>query len=127
MNATVDLVFVLIIVFQLKHFAADYLFQYNYMLKKVSPSWDFIAPLSLHCFVHAFLTLLICLYFTPHLWWISIIDFVIHFFVDRFRSGPRYLGRFKDPHTSLFWWILGADQMVHHLTHIAIIWYMINN
>jgi hypothetical protein len=124
MAATIETVFVLMIVFQVKHFAADYIFQYNYMLKKVSPGWDFLIPLVLHCFVHSFLTLLICLFFTPHLWWLSLVDFVIHFFLDRLRSGPRYLGRFKDPHKSIFWWILGADQMLHHLTHIGLTWYM---
>lgn len=125
MTPTIETVFMLMIVFQVKHFAADYIFQYNYMLKKVSPGWDFLVPLLLHCFVHSLLTLIICLIFTPHLWWLSLVDFVIHFFLDRLRSGPRYLGRFKDPHKSIFWWILGADQMMHHLTHIWLTWYMI--
>lgn len=127
MTATIEYIFILMVVFQLKHFAADYIFQYNYMLKKVSPGWEFLAPLVLHCGVHAILTLFICFYFTPHLWWLALVDFTIHFFLDRFRSGPRYLGRFKDPNKSIFWWILGGDQLAHHLTHIWIVWYMIHH
>ncbi len=127
MTATIEWVFILMIIFQLKHFAADYIFQYNYMLKKVSPGWEFLVPLILHCTVHAALTLLICICVAPHLWWIALVDFSVHFFLDRFRSGPRYLGRYKDPHKSIFWWILGFDQMAHHLTHIWIVWYIINH
>ena len=118
----IELVFTLMIVFQLKHFAADYLFQHNYMLKKVSPHWDFVGPLTLHCAVHGLMTLFIVMYFNSSLWWLGVADFTIHFLLDRLRSGPNYLGRFKDINTSLFWWILGADQMLHHLTHIGIIW-----
>ena len=127
MTSTIETVFILMIIFQVKHFAADYIFQYNYMLKKVSPRWDFLVPLVLHCSVHSFLTLVVCLVFKPHLWWLSLVDFIIHFFLDRLRSGPRYFGRFKDLNKSIFWWILGADQMLHHLTHIGLIWYMIHH
>lgn len=127
MTNGVDMVFILMVVFQLKHFAADYLFQHNYMLKKVSPEWDFVGPLALHCAVHGIMTLLICLYFNPSLWWLGLVDFSIHFFLDRLRSGPNYLGRFKNINTSSFWWVLGADQMMHHLTHIGIIWYIVKS
>ncbi len=127
MTPTKESIFILMIVFQLKHFAADYIFQYNYMLRKVSPKWDFIGPLALHCAVHGVLTLGICLYYKPQLWWLGVADFTIHFFLDRLRSGPNYLGRYKDIHQSIFWWILGADQMFHHLTHIWIIWVLIQN
>ena len=127
MTATVETVFVLMIAFQFKQFAADYLFQYNYMLKKVRPGWEFVPPLTLHCAVHAFITLLICLNFAPQFSWMALIDFSIHFVIDHFRSGPRYIGRFNDPHQSIYWWILGADQMAHHLTHIGIVWYIITH
>jgi hypothetical protein len=127
MDTALENIFILLVVFQLKHFLADFLFQHNYMLKKVRPNWNFIAPLALHCFVHATLTLVICLVFNYKLAWLAVADFAIHFFMDRFRSGPRYLGRFNDPHTSIFWWVLGADQMIHHLTHIWIIWYLVTH
>lgn len=118
-------IFILLIVFQLKHFLADFIFQHHYMLKKVRAGWDFLGPLALHCSVHALLTLMICLLYNYKLAWLAAVDFGVHFLLDRFRSGPRYLGRFNDPTTSTFWWILGADQMFHHLTHIAVIWYIV--
>lgn len=127
MSKELTTVFILFTVYQLKHFLADYIFQHNYMLKKIRPGWDFITPLALHCAVHAGLTLLICLFFRPELWWLSLLDFVIHFVMDRLRSGPKYLGRFNDVNQSIFWWILGLDQMVHHLSHILIIWIMMQS
>lgn len=126
-TATVHQIFVLFVVFQIKHFIADFPLQFPYMLKKVSHGWDFIVPLSTHCGVHALLTLLICLLTVPHLWWLAGLDFAVHFAMDRLKSGPRYLGRFNDVHRSAFWISLGFDQMVHHLTHLYIIWMIVAN
>jgi len=94
------------------------------MLKKVLPGWDFFLPLTVHCAVHGLLALAILLYYTPHLWWLSLVDFVVHFIMDRIKSGPRYLGRFDDKSKPGYWNAFGLDQMVHHLTSIFIIWWM---
>ncbi len=125
MSQEVQTIFTLVVIYQFKHFLADYLFQHNYMLKKIRPDWDFIWPLALHCTVHAVFTLSICLFYRPELWWLAFLDFGIHFITDRFRSGPTYLGRFNDINQSIFWWILGFDQMIHHLTHLLIIWMLL--
>jgi len=117
--------FVLLAIYQFKHFIADFILQNNYMLKKIRPGWDFILPLALHCLLHAVLTLLICLYYRPSLWWLALVDFGVHFATDRFRSGPRYLGRYNDVHQTIFWWILGLDQLIHHLTHLWIVWMIV--
>lgn len=114
------------VVFQLKHFIADFPLQREYMLKKVSPNWDFLLPLSLHSAVHAVLTLSICMVVNPSLWWLAIADFVIHFLMDRIKSGPRYLGRFNDRNRPGFWNALGFDQMIHHLTHLWIVWVLVS-
>ncbi len=122
LDSQVSLIFILMAIYQVKHFLADYLFQHNYMLKKIRPDWDFMGPLALHCCVHAGLTLSICLYFRADMWWLAMVDFGLHFFMDRLRSGPKYLGRYNDINQSIFWWILGFDQMIHHLTHLLLIW-----
>jgi hypothetical protein len=115
----------LLVIFQIKHFLADFPLQRQYMLRKFSPGWDFILPLSLHCLVHAVITLTICLIFNAQLWWLAIFDFVVHFIMDRIKSGPRYLGRYSDMHTQSFWIAMGFDQMVHHLTHLYIVWVLV--
>lgn len=120
-------IFVLLVVFQLKHFIADFPLQREYMLRKVSPRWDFVLPLSLHAGVHGALTLAIAVYVNNSLWWLAFADFAIHFVMDRIKSGPRYLGRFNDKNRAGFWNALGIDQMVHHLTHIWIIWMLVTH
>lgn len=122
MDFPVEKLFSLLVLFQIKHFIADFPLQREYMLKKAMPGWNFLLPLSLHCSVHAFLTLLITLYVNPSLWWLALVDFGIHFTMDRIKSGPRYLGRFNDRNKPGFWNALGFDQMIHHLTHYSIIY-----
>ena len=114
--------FLLLVVFQIKHFLADFPLQFPYMLRKFRPGWDFVLPLTMHCLVHSALTLLIVLCLDWHLWWLALLDFVTHFIMDRIKSGPRYLGRFKDSTTTVYWVSFGFDQMVHHLTHMLIVW-----
>lgn len=121
------MVFLLLVIFQLKHFLADFPFQTQYMLKKTLAEWAFVIPLGVHCSIHAAMTFGIMLYFAPHLWWLALCDFAIHFIMDRIKSGPKYLGRFNNPSRTSFWVSLGFDQMVHHLTHIWIIWYMLTH
>lgn len=85
---------------------------------------------------------------------LAMFDLVVHFTMDRIKASPEVLGRFKplfgkdfmeakaladDPRfderriegrkllksNTLFWWSLGFDQMVHHLTHYAIIYFIV--
>lgn len=144
-------VLTLLLVYQLKHFLADYPLQGGFMLKKFLPGWDFVLPLMAHCGVHALMTLAIVMFFNPALWWLALVDFGVHFVMDRLKAGPKYLGRFKalsgnefknilsykdtvgleqfKPQirgNTFFWWSLGLDQMVHHLTHYFIIWKLLS-
>lgn len=124
--------FVLLVVFQLKHFLADYPLQGKYMLGKFKPGWEFLGPLAAHAGVHALLTWCIASVVIGRGEWagglaekLALMDFVVHFTMDRIKAGPKYLGRFKDMMRPYFWWCLGFDQMVHHLTHYAIIYFLL--
>jgi hypothetical protein len=161
-------IFILLIVYQIKHFLADYLLQGKYMLGKFSPGWEFFNPLLAHCNVHGWMTFVIALIATSnsrYAAFLALLDLVIHFIMDRIKAGPKYLGRFKSlsendferhemdmkslgdfeniqsvrdvmgrtnkrwdkslRNNKLFWWCLGLDQMVHHLTHYLIIYLII--
>ena len=122
MNVNVYLFLWLSVFFQVKHFFADFIFQNVWMLQKSRAGWDFVLPLSIHCAIHASATLAVCLYLAPSYWWLAAMDFAIHFVMDRFKAGPKYLGRFHDVRGQGFWISFGFDQMVHHLTHIYIAW-----
>jgi hypothetical protein len=171
-------VFALLVAYQLKHFLADYIFQGEYQLGKFKPGWDFFLPLLSHVAYHFAGTALIAgatffLFglqgFVPLVLLLGLFDATIHFFMDRIKAGPKYMGRWKpvtgyqymdhkatlaaklgDPRgdfekyddifiqsedkanarkalrgNKLFWWALGFDQMVHHLTHYVCIFIIV--
>ena len=154
------IVFLLLVIYQIKHFLADYPLQGKYMLGKFKGGTDWVAPLLAHACVHGAFTLLIASAFhcgyAPYL---AVLDATLHFIMDRIKASPNMLGRFKAlsanemreilyeqehyikkfPGTTtalnmqddfnrklksnvLFWWSLGLDQMVHHLTHYLVIY-----
>ena len=119
-----ELIFILLIAFQLKHFICDYPLQNTYMLGKLRAT-NWVLPLAAHAAVHATATFLIAIWFSLHLAIIlAITDFILHFTIDRLKASPNYGGRFK-PDQPYFWWTLGADQMAHHLTHYAFIFVLL--
>jgi hypothetical protein len=130
-----------------------------------------IKPLAAHCGVQALFTFVIA---ATALGWdkdvglyvlgLALLDFTIHFIMDRIKASPKMLGRYeslskeqfkglmecrslavqgidykdsvplmaeslrlvkeidaKFKGNKYFWWALGFDQMVHHLTDILII------
>jgi len=136
------MIWLLLVVYQLKHFLADYPLQGKYMLGKFQPYPKFILPLLAHAGVHAAFTFLIAVCFKPVgvALGLGLLDATIHFVVDRIKASPDLLGRFK-PLTketyiaaaqandqaairgnTFFWWALGWDQAMHHLTHYFLIW-----
>jgi hypothetical protein len=132
-------VFLLLILFQMKHFIADFPLQTPYMLGKFKAE-GWVLPLLAHCSVHSVFTLCIVLYFAPAFWWVALLDFLFHFTMDRIKASPHFLGRFKTlsanefataskqslRYNTFFWWSLGFDQMFHHLTHYLLIWIILS-
>jgi len=110
----------LLLIFQVKHFICDFPLQGKYMLGKFKEGTEWILPLIAHCLVHTIFTLIIVLVYNPKVWWVCLVDFTLHFTMDRVKASPKLLGRFK-PDQPYFWWSLGFDQMFHHLTHYLII------
>lgn len=127
-------VIVLLIMFQLKHFLCDYPLQTQYMLQKCSRS-GWIKPLIYHAGCHAIGTGLLGSIFmltfykdvdySLWMWALMLLDFIIHFGVDRIKAHPDLGGKFVNTNPK-FWWCLGADQMCHHLTHYFIIYLLVS-
>lgn len=175
-------IFSLLVVYQIKHFLADYPLQGSYMLGKFKGGLGWILPLAAHTLVHGLFTFAIVIVYKNCVWIedslflngapsltitsihfplvkgslqlatkLAIFDFSVHFIMDRIKASPAMLGRFKAlsanemknilsylptlgkagvkekfgtqlRSNTFFWWALGIDQMVHHLTHYAIIW-----
>lgn len=91
------MVFALIVIYQIKHYVADYLLQTPWMLGKFKPWPHFIKPLAAHAGVHAAFTFVIAMFFQPPLFalGLALLDAGIHFLVDRVKASPNMLGRFK--------------------------------
>ena len=129
---------ILLLLFQIKHFIADFPLQNKYMLGKFKDE-GWILPLLSHGLIHAVITFLICVCFSTVLTAsiLSIFDLIVHSAMDRVKASPKMLGRYgaiskrdvqrgnlseqdwKD--NTYFWWALGVDQMVHHVTHYVVI------
>jgi len=118
LNNTVNFVFILLVIFQLKHLVADYFLQGKYMLQKFKPGWDFFFPLLAHVTVHGGMTLAVCLYFAPHLWWLALVDMGIHFTMDRLKAGPKYMGRWK-PLTAEQYKEIRAEIVEGHISKVS--------
>ncbi len=88
--------FALLVFFQIKHFVADYPLQNTYMLGKFKDK-GWVLPLSAHCLVHAVFTFCIAVIYVSPLISASLalLDFVIHFAMDRIKASPKMLGRYK--------------------------------
>lgn len=115
----------LLIAFQVKHFICDYPLQTEFMLKKNSErSIIWIPALTCHCIVHALGTLTITMIINPRFVWLSLIDFALHFIVDRLKASPKLGGRWPLP-TDGFWNALGMDQMAHHIFNILFVWLLV--
>ena len=48
----------------------------------------------------------------------GVIDFVVHGLIDKSKTQIQHRFRFKVEQAA-YWWLLGVDQTLHHLTHLA--------
>jgi hypothetical protein len=72
-------------------------------------------PLLAHCAIHGALTTAILLLLAPRLWFLGIVDFVLHLIIDRLKGFCVSTFNVTMEH-QWFWWLIGIDQALHHLT-----------
>jgi hypothetical protein len=109
----------LILAFAVKHLVADFLLQTNWMAQGKGQPSAWFAPLCAHTGLHGLGTLLIALAVKPALWWLAPVDFAVHTAIDR---GKVLVGRRSRLAASdaRFWWLIGLDQFLHHVTHLGL-------
>jgi hypothetical protein len=120
--ATVPVVWLgaLYVAFTIKHLLADFIFQTNWMAQGKTQAQGWLAPLAAHAGIHALLTLLLALALLPSLWWLGLVDFVVHTIIDRGKAlATRGLGLHETDNA--WWWLLGLDQALHALTHFSFV------
>lgn len=101
--------FLLLFIYQEKHFFADYPLQTPWMLGKFKPFPHFILPLSAHAAVHAAFTMLIAVFVKPELAVaLGLFDGITHFIVDFIKANPSLGGR---------WTALSKNEMGQEIEH----------
>ena len=119
MTATV---FILLALFGIKHFIADFLLQFPYMLREKG-IYGATGGLH-HAGIHAALTLLICIFFvhsSHDIVTVAAFDGLAHYHIDYVKQQ---LNKGLTTADRMFWVWLGADQALHYLTYVGIISYV---
>lgn len=113
---------ILYLAFRAKQLACDFFLQTSWMahFKGASVSDGGLKALGMHAGIHAAATFLLMLIFAPSLWWLGIVDFVVHSCIDRAKTTivAKYHWSVTDKY---YWWAFGIDQELHNLTHLVYI------
>jgi len=104
-------------VFLLKHFIADFPLQTQWMVQGKARPTDWHLPLQAHAGIHAAFTALIILPLAPQLLWLAAVEWLAHIIIDKLKVD---VSRGWHPGQPKFWWALGADQLAHGLCYVLI-------
>ena len=113
-------VFLLLSLLGIKHFLADFAFQFPYMVKEKG-TYGALGGVH-HAAFHASLTffvLLIACSSSPWVIPLAAADGLIHYHIDWCKQQ---LNRGYTTADKQFWFWLGADQAAHYLTYVGIIY-----
>lgn len=119
-----DLVDILLLylAFRAKQVICDFFLQTGWMASVKGEPFNMggARALGMHAGIHAAFTFLLVVLFAPSLWWLGIVDFVVHAAIDRIKAmvTTRHGWTYKD---SRYWWAFGLDQEAHNLTHLIYI------
>jgi hypothetical protein len=127
------IIFCSLVLFQFLHYLADFPLQNEYHLGKFYKT-NWVHPLASHVHIHSLmmgiamytsglialfmgydieLLILITLSCATY-----IVNFVVHFIVDRIKASPNLGGRWKYPSKAYFN-ALGFDQFIHEVTNVV--------
>lgn len=113
-----ETVIVLLVLFGVKHFLADFLWQFPFMLRDKGV---YGAPGGLyHSWIHGILTFFVLIGFArpEDAVTLALIDSAIHYHID---WGKTNLSQGLTVQDQAFWIWFGLDQTLHYLTYVAII------
>ena len=121
MTEPLSKVFLILCLFQLKHFICDWVIQTD---KEVKYKGSYLHPYGiLHSVKHSVLTLCILMFFIPSVTSVlfALFDGIIHYHIDWTKQN--YTKKFNiTPQHKSFWVAIGFDQMLHQLTYLYILY-----
>jgi Protein of unknown function (DUF3307) len=109
-----------------KHVLADFFLQNSWIVGGKDQKRGWALPLLAHCLVHLAVAMVLILIIAPRFWFVALIDFAIHLAVDRAKGFCVSTFRVKSEH-QWFWWLIGIDQALHHLTGFGLSIFMAAN
>ena len=103
------------LILTVKHVVADFLLQNTWMAMGKDAKVGWAVPLLVHCAIHGVIATAIFATLVPRFWYFGLVDFVIHLCVDRAKGWC--VAHFNVTNDQKwFWWLIGIDQALHHLT-----------
>jgi hypothetical protein len=121
LSSEIVLILVALVVLEVKHFIIDYTLQSSYQYKNKG-TYGHPGGI-IHAAFQALGSLPAFLVITPSLGLgaaIIVGEFIVHYHVDW--AKEQLNKRLKvERGTAMYWFIFGADQLLHHLTYIAIV------
>ena len=113
-------IFILLALFGIKHFFADFVLQKAYMVKDKG---TYGAPGGIHhAGIHAtgtFIVLMLVISHTALVIPLALLDGVIHYHID---WAKQQLNRDLTVKDDMWWALFGLDQALHYLTYVGIIY-----
>lgn len=107
----------------IKHFICDFPLQTSPWMYLNKGTYLHLGGIA-HSAVHGIGTWLVLLYFIgSDAWLYALIDFIIHYHIDWAKVNATNKLNYKPDNGNGFWFLLGLDQLAHHLTYFAIIYY----
>ena len=118
------MIYILLALFGIKHFLADFVFQYDYMVREKGTygAAGGLHHAGLHASFTFFVFLLAGLAYNPWIIPLAFLDGVVHYHVD---WAKQQLNRGLTPADKKFWLYLGLDQCLHYLTYILLIFIVV--
>jgi hypothetical protein len=103
------------VLFAIKHVIADFVLQTSWRATGKDAKSGWALPLLVHCAIHGALATAILVVLAPKFWFLGIADFVVHLIIDRLKGFCVATFNVTMEH-QWFWWLIGIDQALHHLT-----------
>jgi hypothetical protein len=109
-----------------KHVVADFLPVKTWLAAGTVGAGGRLEPLTVHCLIHGVLATLLFVLLAPKLWFLGIVDFAVRMIIDRTTElyGSRLEKRFGP---QWFWWLIGIDKALYHLTDFALALIVVSN
>lgn len=122
------LVLWLALAFTVKHFICDFPLQAHPWLYSHKGEYGHIGGIT-HALIHTFGTTLVMMVcdvpFSIGIWAI-LADGIVHYHIDWAKMRLNAHWKLGPTTSEAFWILLGADQLAHYLTYLAIIWWVMS-